>query len=200
MTLRECFEWCFLLCRDKSLSRGRPPPERASRSRTKFEFERLKQRAKLCAHCPSKCAECAVLHHARENHTWPFWPTDGARPVYIPRCFSFHSGIVVRLMYFIRLSRALSMRWMFACFTVGLRSYEIIGQCIWTYRVGDEMARIRVRDSEISDPQIRLDRRVRCRCRYSGPPNQYNKGYWQVPARTARFPSPLGRLEESECM
>ena len=33
------------------------------------------------------------------------------------------------------------MRWMFACFTVGLRSYEIIGQSIWTYRVGDEMAR-----------------------------------------------------------
>ena len=87
------------------------------------------------------CRKCAVLRHTRENHTWPFWPTDGARPVYIPRCFSFHSGIVVRLMYFIRLSRALSMRWMSACFTVGLRSYEIIGQSNSEW---DEMAHIRV--------------------------------------------------------
>jgi hypothetical protein len=65
----------------------------------------------------------------------------GRAPFTFPGVFRFISGIVVRLMYFIRLSRALSMRWMSACFTVGLRSYEIIGQSNSEW---DEMAHIRV--------------------------------------------------------
>jgi hypothetical protein len=35
------------------------------------------------------CRKCAVLRHTRENHTLAIL-ADGARPVYIPRCFSFH--------------------------------------------------------------------------------------------------------------